>query len=165
MDVSLTVSILTGLHVVLAVGLITLILLQQGQGAGMGAAFGSGASGTVFGSRGSGSFLTKTTAVLATVFFLNSIGLAMLASGGGERDSSVLERVLGPQDEIPAAPPEPRGPARDVPAVPAVPGNGDGAAAFTDDVPGMPGPGDSAADVQGAADVPAVPDAPGGKNE
>ncbi len=116
MDASLTVSILTGLHVLLAVGLITLILLQQGPGAGMGAAFGSGASGTVFGSRGSGSFLTKSTAVLATVFFLNSIGLAILAGSAVERDSSVLERVLGPESEIPAEPREP-----------AVPGDGHGA--------------------------------------
>ncbi|MDZ7753743.1 MAG: preprotein translocase subunit SecG [Gammaproteobacteria bacterium] len=146
MDVSLTISILTGLHVLLAVGLITLILLQQGQGAGMGAAFGSGASGTVFGSQGSGSFLTKTTAVLATVFFLNSIGLAMLASGsGGERDSSVLERVLGPEDEIPSAPPDRAAPpASDVPDVPAsAAGNGDDAGeGFTDDVPAVPGSGD-----------------------
>ncbi len=142
MDASLIVSILTGLHVLLAVGLITLILLQQGPGAGMGAAFGSGASGTVFGSRGSGSFLTKSTAALAIVFFLNSIGLAILAGSSVERDSSVLERVLGPESEIPAEPSDSGGPARDVPAAPGA-GNGSGAGVgFTDDVPNIPGPAD-----------------------
>jgi preprotein translocase subunit SecG len=66
------------LHVLLAAGIITLVLLQQGRGADAGAAFGSGASGTVFGAQGSASFLTRTTAVLATLFFATSLGLAML---------------------------------------------------------------------------------------
>jgi preprotein translocase subunit SecG len=77
-------SILTVLHLVLAIGLVGLILIQHGQGADAGAAFGSGASGTVFGARGSGSFLTRTTAILATLFFLTSIALAYYAAQVGE---------------------------------------------------------------------------------
>ena len=65
-------------HVLVAAGIITLVLLQQGKGADAGAAFGSGASGTVFGARGSASFLTRCTAVLAALFFASSLGLAIL---------------------------------------------------------------------------------------
>ena len=56
-------------HVVVAIGLIALVLLQQGKGADAGAAFGSGSSATMFGSRGAASFLSRTTAILATAFF------------------------------------------------------------------------------------------------
>jgi preprotein translocase subunit SecG len=65
-------------HVLLAAGIIALVLLQQGRGADAGAAFGSGASGTVFGAQGSASFLTRATAVLATLFFATSLGLAIV---------------------------------------------------------------------------------------
>ena len=68
------------IHVLIAVGLIGLVLVQQGKGAGMGAAFGSGASSTVFGAQGSGSFLMKITAVLATAFFITSLSLGYIAS-------------------------------------------------------------------------------------
>ena len=73
-------SVLVSVDVLLAAGLIGLVLVQQGKGANAGAAFGSGASGTVFGSRGSASFLTRATAILAALFFINSIVLAYLAS-------------------------------------------------------------------------------------
>jgi preprotein translocase subunit SecG len=73
-------SILLIAQVILSVSLIVLILIQHGKGADAGAAFGSGASSTVFGSRGSGNFLTKTTAVLATCFFIVCMGLAYMAS-------------------------------------------------------------------------------------
>ncbi|WP_295538952.1 preprotein translocase subunit SecG [uncultured Thiohalocapsa sp.] len=76
--------ILTVLHLVLALGLIGLILIQHGKGADAGAAFGSGASATVFGSQGSASFLTRTTAVMATAFFLTSMALAYFAAQVGE---------------------------------------------------------------------------------
>lgn len=66
-------------HVLTAVVMIALILLQQGKGAEMGASFGSGTSGTVFGSAGSAGFLTKLTAGLALAFFLTSLGLAVFA--------------------------------------------------------------------------------------
>ena len=67
------------IHVLLSISLIALILLQQGKGADAGAAFGSGASGTVFGSKGSASFLSRTTAILATLFFAVSLALAIVA--------------------------------------------------------------------------------------
>jgi preprotein translocase subunit SecG len=76
--------ILTVLHLALAIGLVGLILIQHGRGADAGAAFGSGASGTVFGAQGSGSFLTRTTAILATLFFLTSMALAYFAAQVGE---------------------------------------------------------------------------------
>lgn len=72
-------TIILVIHVFVAIGLIGLIMLQQGKGADAGASFGAGASQTVFGSSGSGNFLSHTTAILATVFFLSSIGLAVIA--------------------------------------------------------------------------------------
>lgn len=66
-------------HVLVSVGLIGLVLLQQGKGADAGASFGGGASQTVFGSQGTGNFLTKTTSLLATVFFITSFSLAVFA--------------------------------------------------------------------------------------
>ncbi len=67
-------------HVVAAISVIGLVLLQHGKGADMGAAFGSGASGSVFGSSGSANFLSRATAVLAAVFFATSLGLTYLSS-------------------------------------------------------------------------------------
>ena len=66
-------------HVLAAIGIIGLILVQQGKGADMGASFGAGASQTLFGSSGSGNVLTKSTAILATLFFATSFGLAVVA--------------------------------------------------------------------------------------
>ena len=68
------------LHVLAAIGICGLVLLQHGKGADVGAAFGSGASGSVFGSAGSANFLSRATAVLALVFFLTSLGLTYLSS-------------------------------------------------------------------------------------
>ncbi len=73
-------AVILVVHVMVAIGLIALVLLQQGKGADAGAAFGSGASATVFGARGSASFLSRTTAVLATVFFVTSLSLAYLTT-------------------------------------------------------------------------------------
>lgn len=73
-------TLLLGLHVVVAAALIGFVLLQHGKGADMGAAFGSGSSGSLFGAAGSANFLSRTTAILATVFFLSSLGLTYLAS-------------------------------------------------------------------------------------
>jgi preprotein translocase subunit SecG len=78
-------TILTVFHIFLAVGLVGLILIQHGKGADMGAAFGSGASGTVFGAKGSASFLTRTTALLATLFFVTSMVMAYFASQRNEQ--------------------------------------------------------------------------------
>jgi preprotein translocase subunit SecG len=86
---------LTVLHLMLALGLIGLILIQHGKGADAGAAFGSGASATVFGAQGSGSFLTRLTAILATVFFLTSIALAYYAAQVGE-PAGLMDGVEAP---------------------------------------------------------------------
>lgn len=66
-------------HVLISIAIVVLVLLQQGKGADMGAAFGAGASGTLFGARGSASFLSRTTAILAVIFFLTSLSLAYFA--------------------------------------------------------------------------------------
>ena len=81
------------IHILLALSLVTLILMQHGKGADAGAAFGAGASGSVFGARGANSFLYKLTASIATGFFLTSLVLAYLATN--ERGtSSVSESVM-----------------------------------------------------------------------
>lgn len=85
-------SILLTIDVLLAIGLIVLVLLQHGRGADAGAAFGSGASATVFGARGSASFLSRTTAIFATFFFINSLGLAFIVSHQ-PADRSVIEQL------------------------------------------------------------------------
>jgi len=108
-------------HVLLALGIIALVLLQRGRGADAGAGFGAGASGTVFGARGSGSFLSRTTAVLATLFFLSSLGLSYLFSHGSA-PTSVMDRVATEQTQPvdgALATGTPEAPATDVPAVPA----------------------------------------------
>jgi preprotein translocase subunit SecG len=86
-------------HVFVAMGLIGLVLVQHGKGADAGAAFGSGASQTVFGSQGSGSFLTRTTAVLATIFFVTSLSLAYF-SGRRQEPQSVVEHIVAPQEIV-----------------------------------------------------------------
>ncbi|MBV1881125.1 MAG: preprotein translocase subunit SecG [Pseudomonadales bacterium] len=82
-------TILLVVQVLSAVALVGLILIQQGKGADMGASFGSGASQTVFGSGGSGNFLTRTTAILATVFFLSSLGMAYMAKKQSELEAQI----------------------------------------------------------------------------
>lgn len=90
------------LHVLAAVLLVGLVLVQQGQGADAGAAFGSGASQTVFGAQGAGSFLTRATSVLAMLFFATSLTLAYFANSDRE-PVSVVEKVALPasQDGLP----------------------------------------------------------------
>ncbi len=90
-------------HVVVAVALIALVMLQQGKGADAGAAFGSGASATMFGSQGSASFLSRTTAILATVFFLTSLTLAYFAHQASV-PASIIERSVPSKSTVPAAP-------------------------------------------------------------
>ena len=85
-------------HVLVALGLIGLIMLQQGKGADTGASFGSGASQTVFGSSGSGNFLSRTTAILAAVFFVTSVSLAMLAKD--KADALAGAGVLGVPEAV-----------------------------------------------------------------
>jgi preprotein translocase subunit SecG len=94
-------------HVLVAAGIVGLVLLQRGKGADAGAGFGAGASGTVFGARGSASFLSRTTAVLATLFFVSSLGLSYLFSHGAA-PTSVVDRVKteqpAPVSPLPASP-------------------------------------------------------------
>lgn len=85
-------QILLVVQVLIAMGVIGLVLLQQGKGADAGAAFGSGGAGSVFGSRGPATLLTRMTAILAAVFFVNSIGLAYLAREVSTQNQSVVER-------------------------------------------------------------------------
>ena len=66
------------IHVLLGLGIIGLILMQQGKGADAGAAFGTGSAGSVFGAQGAASFLSRATAILATLFFISSLGLAVI---------------------------------------------------------------------------------------
>ena len=87
-NVILTVQILT------ALGMIGLILIQHGKGADMGAAFGSGSSGSLFGASGSANFLSRTTAVLATIFFVSTLALAYFGTARQAPSSgSVLENA------------------------------------------------------------------------
>lgn len=83
-------TIVTIIHVLAAAGLIGLVLLQHGKGADMGAAFGSGASGSLFGVSGSSNFLSRTTAIFVAVFFITSLSLAYL-SGHRASQSSVVK--------------------------------------------------------------------------
>lgn len=113
-------TVLLIIHVLVALGLIGLVLMQQGKGADAGAAFGAGASATVFGSRGSASFLTRATAILATVFFVTSLSLAYL-SGQRSPDTSIAVDNAPPAAEqaadVPAPAEQPSAPA-DVPVAP-----------------------------------------------
>ena len=116
-------SVLLTLHVLVAIGLIVLVMLQHGRGADAGAAFGSGGSGTVFGARGATGFLTKATALVAAMFFVISLSLAYLTTRTIER-TSVVERVGTIIDE--QAP-------SDLPTVPS-----SGASGGDSDVPSVP---------------------------
>lgn len=95
-------TVLLAVHILLALLLIGVILLQQGKGATAGAAFGSGASSTVFGARGSASFLTRLTAILAILFFSNSLLLAYLY-GQTTKSTSLLDQVQVPAQGAPGA--------------------------------------------------------------
>lgn len=123
-------TILIVIHVLLAIALIGMVLVQRGPGAAAGAAFGSGASSTVFGSRGAGSFLTRTTAVLGAGFFLISLTMAVMLSRGMFEtqgpDLGVMGQMTGQEqaDQQSAPVPEqspPQGQETEADAVPAPP--------------------------------------------
>ncbi len=84
-------SVVLTVHVLVGLGVIGLVLIQHGKGADMGAAFGSGSSGSLFGASGSANFLSRTTAALATVFFLTSLGLSYLATDRQKAPASVMD--------------------------------------------------------------------------
>jgi preprotein translocase subunit SecG len=89
-------SIVLTIHVLVGLCVIGLVLMQHGKGADAGAAFGGGASGSVFGASGSANFLSRTTGVLATIFFITSLGLSYLASNKPAAPSSVMEQQAAP---------------------------------------------------------------------
>ena len=97
-----------------AIGLVGLIMLQQGKGADMGASFGAGASGTLFGSSGSGNFMTRMTAVLATLFFVISLILGNLNSNKTAKGST-WENLTQPAQSEQSAPAKPAAPGSDIP--------------------------------------------------
>ena len=122
---SMWTNVFIVLHVVTALAIIGLVLLQHGKGADMGSGFGGGASGSLFGATGSANFLSRTTAVLATIFFVLSLALAYLAThrvpqqagGGGALDAvKQQQQQPAPPAEKPAAqPPAPEAKDKAVP--------------------------------------------------
>jgi preprotein translocase subunit SecG len=90
-------------HIIVAIAVIATVLLQHGKGADMGAAFGSGSSGSLFGATGSSNFLSRSTAILATVFFLTSLALAYFGLQQ-HKSTSVLDRTAVPTMTQPTAP-------------------------------------------------------------
>ena len=101
-------SLVLAVHILVGIGVIVLVLLQHGKGADMGAAFGSGASGSLFGATGSANFLSRATGVLAAIFFATSLGLAYMANGRTAPASSVMDSAgavpaVPAGDAVPAA--------------------------------------------------------------
>ncbi len=101
----LVFSVVLTVHVLAGLGVIGLVLMQHGKGADMGAAFGSGASGSLFGSSGSANFLSRTTGALAAVFFVTSLGLSYLAGAKASSANSVMGAELPAQTSAPATAP------------------------------------------------------------
>lgn len=108
-------TVLVIVHLFLALGMVGLILMQHGKGADTGAAFGAGASGTVFGAAGSANLLSRTTAVLATLFFITSLALAWFSIQSGERPGLMDDVAETPEVAVPATPVAPES---EVPAIP-----------------------------------------------
>jgi preprotein translocase subunit SecG len=100
-------GLILGVHVLLALMIIGLVLLQRGKGAEAGAGFGSGASGTVFGARGTSTLFSKLTAVFAGLFFVTSLTLAYLGSHAPAQPTSVLERAAQAAAAAPTKAPPP----------------------------------------------------------
>ena len=123
-------TIIVVVHVIVAVAIVGLVLLQQGKGADAGASFGSGSSQTVFGSSGSGNFLVRATTIAATLFFVTSLTLAIFAKD---------QAGLAAPGSAPIVNPEllsvPQAPASDVPQLDVAPATGN-----SQDVPSLPDP-------------------------
>lgn len=107
-------SLVLTIHILVALAIIGLVLMQHGKGADMGAAFGSGASGSLFGASGSANFLSRTTGILAAVFFVTSLTLAYVASSKPKTSGSVMQETV--QSQTVSQPAQAGG---DTPAVPA----------------------------------------------
>ena len=136
-------NIVLAVQLLAALAMIGLVLVQHGKGADMGASFGSGASGSLFGATGSANFLSRSTAVLATVFFACTLALAYLGNAGGVRPAgeTILDRASTPASAPAAAPSAPV----------QIPGRGDAAPAAPAGVPA------SAAAVVPPASGPVIP--------
>jgi len=104
-------------HVLAAIGIVVLVLLQHGKGADMGAAFGSGSAGSLFGSSGAANFLSRTTAVLAAVFFASSLGLTYYSAPA--RTGGVTQSIEIPADKKSDAKPAAPAPSAPAPTAPA----------------------------------------------
>jgi len=100
MDFLLTILVVV--QVLSALGVIVLVLLQHGKGADMGAAFGSGSSGSLFGATGAANFLSRTTAAMATVFLVSTLGLAFVTNKSPTAAKSIMEQPAG-TSSIPAS--------------------------------------------------------------
>jgi preprotein translocase subunit SecG len=129
-------------HTVIALLIIILVLVQRGKGADAGAAFGSGASGTVFGARGSSNFFSRATAILATAFFASSLTLAYISSQHGGAPDSLIEGAPA------LAPAEAEAETDAMPELPEFPELGDEApAADAEEIPALePQPDDNGAE-------------------
>ena len=114
-------------HVLIALAIIGLVLLQHGKGADMGSGFGGGSSSSLFGATGSANFLSRVTAALATAFFLSSLGLAYLASEKPRTEASTVMDAVKPQP--------PAAPAGDIPKPQALPPAGGGAGSPASGIP------------------------------
>ena len=112
---SLWTNVLIVAHVLTALSIIGLVLLQHGKGADMGSGFGGGASGSLFGATGSANFLSRTTAVMATVFFLLSLALAYVATKKPVEGGGVIDAVRS-QPAKPEPKPAPEAPKPPAPA-------------------------------------------------
>jgi preprotein translocase subunit SecG len=108
------------LHVVAALGICGLVLLQHGKGADVGAAFGSGSAGSVFGSAGSANFLSRATAVLALIFFLTSLGLTYFSARRTDSRGVMSEHPVTQQStgQVPSEIPGQTAPGRTAPVPP-----------------------------------------------
>lgn len=167
----MTTTILTVIHILAALGIIGLVLIQHGKGADAGAAFGAGAaggaSGSVFGAQGSGNFLSRSTAILATVFFVTSLSLAYMAQSTSDEPASVVESATQKEKSTAAGSdvPKPVAPEEsptqtmdnqsmksDVPAVPAA-----GSEAAQSDVPSTEPGSVKDTSKEKPADVPVAP--------
>lgn len=116
---SVVVTIILTVQMLAALAMIGLILVQHGKGADMGAAFGSGGSGSLFGASGSANFLSRTTAILATVFFVCTLALAYFGNLRPSSSGSVLESAAAVAPAASAAPAAPVAPASGAAQIPA----------------------------------------------
>ncbi len=141
---SLTFTLLLVVQILSSLAIITLVLLQQGKGAEMGSAFGSGSAGSLFGATGAANFLSRATKWAAVVFFVTTMALAYVANRGlTGQDTGIMQNFT--QEKVPAAP--------SGSAVPVVPGSA---------APAVPGGASSVpSPASGASSVPAVPAVPG----